>query len=935
MLGSTKFTIVRKSCFGFGVLILMMTVTGLVITNNLSRIDSDLTEMNTVKEPLSAAAYEMEINVIGTGMGIFKYLETADPSHRERVAKDHADFVRFKAEYDRLAETPRGKEMGSEVGRLYQEYHSLGDSLMAQKDTQDVLFARIGANFEKSDDILDEQIQANIDESGPNGIEKVRQAAEMEVNIAEVGTWLGNYLRIPSPEYGERIQDNVNDFRRHLAAFKRLRPTTEEKRRLLRIEGVFEQTTGDIEEVLALSASIREDVDHLIELRRRLDGLLDEDIQVSTRQQLAEAKLDAQKAVSGAQRATWVMLLAGLAVGIGAAAIMLGSIAGPLRKLTAAAEEIGRGKLEYRVEHKAKDEFGTLASAFNLMAERRRQEEEKLQEAYRRVEEQVEQRTAELGKTNQQLQLELAERKRTEAALRESEERFRDLFDQAPIAYHEIDRNGVVQRVNQAECALLGLEPSEILGRSVWDLQAPDQRELSRQETRRKISEKQSVSPFQRTYVSKDGGVHTMEIHERLIREETGEAVGIRSAMIDITKRVEAENESERLEAQVRHAQKLESLGVLAGGIAHDFNNLLVGILGNAGLARMDLPPESKVQSTLQEIEAAGQRAADLTNQLLAYSGKGRFVVEPLDLSKLTGEMAHLLKVSVSIRASMEYELASEIPPIEGDATQIRQVVMNLIINASEATAEEGGVVRVSTGVLQASRQHLDGTVLGGDLAAGSYVYFRVNDNGQGMDEETMAKIFDPFFTTKFTGRGLGLAAVLGIVRGHRGTIEVITRPGAGTTFCVLFPASMRPADGETPAAPVSREGWARKGKVLVVDDDESVREVARAMLENCGFGVLTAGDGRQGVEVFRDHADETVAVLLDLTMPGMQADETVRELRLIRPNSKVILSSGYSEEEVTAQLGEKDIAGFIQEPYKLSEFSRKVREIVGTADAG
>ena len=934
MLGSTKFTIAAKLWFGLGVLILMMTVTGLVITNNLNRIDSDLTEMNTVKEPLSAAAYEMEINVIGTGMGIFKYLETADPAHRERVAKDHADFVRFKAEYDRLAATPKEKEMGSEVGRLYQEYHSLGDGLMAKKDAQEALFVRISANFKMSDDILDEQIQANLDESGPDGIEKVRQAAEMEVNIAEVGTWLGNYLRTPSPEHEERIQDNVNDFRRHLAEFKQLRPTTQEKKRLARIEGVFNQTTGDIEQVLALSASMREDVDYFIELRGRLDGLLDEDIQISTRQQLAEAKLDAHEAVGGAQRAMWVMLLAGLAVGIGAAAIMLGGILGPLRKLTAAAEEIGRGKLEYRVEHKAKDEFGTLASAFNLMAERRRQEEEKLQEAYRRVEEQVEQRTAELGKTNQQLQLELAERKRTEAALRESEERFRDLFDQAPIAYHEINRNGVVQRVNQAECALLGLEPSEILGRSVWDLQAPDQRELSRQEVRRKISEKQSVSPFQRTYVSKDGGVHTMEIHERLIRDETDEVVGIRSAMLDITKRVRAEKESKRLEAQIRHAQKLESLGVLAGGIAHDFNNLLVGILGNAGLARMDLPPESKLQSTLQEIEAAGQRAAELTNQLLAYSGKGRFVVGPLDLSKLTREMAQLLKISVSNKASVEYELAPEIPAIEADATQIRQVVMNLIINASEAKAEAGGVIRVSSGVLEADREYLAGTVLGADLPEGSYVYLRVNDNGSGMDQETAAKIFDPFFTTKFAGRGLGLAAVLGIVRGHHGTIEVVTRPGEGTTFTVLFPAGMRPAAGETPVR-ASRDRWVGQGKVLVVDDEESVREVARAMLENCGFTVLTAADGQQALEVFRDHADETVAVLLDLTMPGMKANEVVRELHLIRPNSKVILSSGYNEEEVVAQFGEGGIAGFIQKPYQPSALAREVREIVETADAG
>ena len=342
-------------------------------------------------------------------------------------------------------------------------------------------------------------------------------------------------------------------------------------------------------------------------------------------------------------------------------------------------------------------------------------------------------------------------------------------------------------------------------------------------------------------------------------------------------------------------------------------------------------------RSTLQEIEAAGQRAADLTNQLLAYSGKGRFVVEPLDLSKLTREMAQLLKISVSNKASVEYELAPEILAIEADATQIRQVVMNLIINASEAKAEAGGVIRVSSGVLEAGREYLAGTVLGADLPEGSYVYLRVNDNGSGMDQETAAKIFDPFFTTKFAGRGLGLAAVLGIVRGHRGTIEVLTRRGEGTTFTVLFPAGMRPAAGETPVR-ASRDRWVGQGKVLVVDDEESVREVARAMLENCGFTVLTAADGRQALEVFRDHADETVAVLLDLTMPGMKANEVVRELHLIRPNSKVIPSSGYdeeNEEEVVAQFGEGGIAGFIQKPYRPSALAREVREIVETADAG
>lgn len=243
------------------------------------------------------------------------------------------------------------------------------------------------------------------------------------------------------------------------------------------------------------------------------------------------------------------------------------------------------------------------------------------------------------------------------------------------------------------------------------------------------------------------------------------------------------------LERKLQETQKLESLGVLAGGIAHDFNNLLVGVMGNAGLALLELPDDSPVRETIEQIEVAAQRAADLTRQMLAYSGKGRFIIQHLDLGKLVQEMSQLLKVSISKNTIVSYEFESNLPKVEADATQLRQVIMNLLINASEAVGEREGHINLSTGVRWVDRKYLASTYLAPDLPEGKYVYLEVTDNGSGMDSETLGKIFDPFFTTKFTGRGLGLAAVLGIVRGHKGALKVTSQPGQGTTFSILLPA--------------------------------------------------------------------------------------------------------------------------------------------------
>jgi len=376
---------------------------------------------------------------------------------------------------------------------------------------------------------------------------------------------------------------------------------------------------------------------------------------------------------------------------------------------------------------------------------------------------------------------------------------------------------------------------------------------------------------------------------------------------------------------------------VLAGGIAHDFNNLLVAILGNADLALLDLSPVSPARPMIEDVKMAAIRASELTNQMLAYSGKGRFVVEALDLNELVEEMSHLLRVSISGKTVLNLHLADNLPAVQADASQMRQIVMNLITNAADAVGEKSGVVSISTGAMEASRDYLSETYVNENLPEGYYVYLEVSDTGCGMDEETRAKLFDPFFTTKFAGRGLGMAAVLGIVRAHSGAVKVYSERGKGSTLKVLLPCSEEAIEALGREGPTEQPGELGRctGTVLVVEDEDTVRNVAKMMLERAGFDVLTAADGREGVELFREHADRVGAVLLDMTMPGLSGEETFRELRVIRRDVRVILCSGYNEQDVTSRFVGKRLAGFMQKPFELHALIAKVRDVLGTTGPG
>jgi len=394
----------------------------------------------------------------------------------------------------------------------------------------------------------------------------------------------------------------------------------------------------------------------------------------------------------------------------------------------------------------------------------------------------------------------------------------------------------------------------------------------------------------------------------------------------EIRERGRAEMERKELDQQFQQTQKLESLGLLAGGIAHDFNNLLTSVIGNVGLVRMDLPQQGSVRTYLNEIDSAAKRAADLCRQMLAYAGKGPIEVRRLDLSEYVEDDLELLRLSVSKKVALELDLARDLPCVSGDPTQLRQILMNLVINGSEAIGDRPGSIHIATRCIHADRDFLAKSVPATDLEEGDYVALVVRDDGCGMTPEVRARIFEPFFTTKFTGRGLGLAAVLGIARAHYGALTVQSQPDRGTVFQLLLPpVASRAQPRREPE--VRSDAYQGEGVLLVADDEPGVRFVAQRVLEAAGFEVQLATDGAEALEIFTQYPDRFRAVLLDLTMPRLDGQEAFHEIRRLRADARVLLMSGFSPDEAVSRFTGQGLDGFIQKPFGPRELLGALRQ--------
>ncbi|MCA9934251.1 MAG: response regulator [Ardenticatenaceae bacterium] len=522
----------------------------------------------------------------------------------------------------------------------------------------------------------------------------------------------------------------------------------------------------------------------------------------------------------------------------------------------------------------------------------------------------------------------ISERIQAEQSLQEKEIQLRQIVDLVPQMIFAKDENGCFLLANQAMADAYGTTVAELTGTRHADWHThPEELAQFLQDDLEVLQKKRPKLILEEAFTDADGKQRVLQTTKipfiwTDVLTENGHRIVQKDVVlgvsVDITERRQAE-------AALRQAQKLESLGVLAGGVAHDFNNLLVAILGQTSLALVRLPPESPARTSIEKATRAAERAADLTRQLLAYSGRGHFQIHPLNLNDIIRENLHLFEVAVPKSVQLRSELATNLPLVIADAGQIQQVIMNLILNGAEALGEKPGAVTVVTGVQTMTAS--DGSqwqITGEKLPPGNYVTLEVHDNGRGMDMDTKQRIFDPFFTTKTTGRGLGLAAVLGIVRGHRGGIRVYSEVSKGTSFKVLLPVIEEEYAVEDETAVTPNPVTAH---ILVVDDEQPVRETIADMLETAGFSVTLAANGRQGLDLYRENQEAVDLVLLDLSMPGLSGEETFRELLKINPQVSVILSSGYSETEATRRFAGSGLTGFLQKPYSTDVLIEKVRQ--------
>jgi signal transduction histidine kinase/ActR/RegA family two-component response regulator len=424
--------------------------------------------------------------------------------------------------------------------------------------------------------------------------------------------------------------------------------------------------------------------------------------------------------------------------------------------------------------------------------------------------------------------------------------------------------------------------------------------------------------------VRRDGGVRWLEARLRLLPEADG-AAQVLGAARDVTGTREADEARRRLEQQVHESQRLESLGLLSGGIAHDFNNLLTVILGNAGLALAELPEGSPLHQRLARIQAAAEHGAALTDQMVVYAGRGSHVRKPADLSRLVEDMLPLLRVSLPPRCEL-------VPELEGtawsevDETQVRQAVLNLVGNAGEAVGDAPGRITLRTGVQQLDAAGIAAGRGASDAAPGSYAYVEVSDDGPGMDAATQRRIFEPFFTTRLSGRGLGLAAVLGIVRGHGGSVQLESAPGRGSRFRLLLPGAGQPLAASSPPEDAAAAPRGPSARVLLMDDEPGVLEIAAEFLAREGFHVVAAGSGREGLERFAAGPGDFDAAIVDLTMPDLPGEEVAAALRARRPDLPLVLATGFSPELAAARCLELGDARFVKKPYARGDLVLAVR---------
>ncbi len=568
------------------------------------------------------------------------------------------------------------------------------------------------------------------------------------------------------------------------------------------------------------------------------------------------------------------------------------------------------------------------------IAELRRRAEDKLRERENMAEYaygmEIKDLIHELGTYQIKLEMQNEELRRAQEMIEESRQRYADLYNFAPVGLLLIDRAGYIKRMNTTALSMLKVNRWAKLLVSSYLL--PEERPRFRNHLMGVLSKKDKAIVEMR--MKRDDGSEFIGQFKSIAFEEDG-ALYLRTAIIDVTELRNAEEarrkaeENERAardEAALLRTQRLESLNAMVGGIAHDLNNLMVAVEANTEIALRDLNPDSPAWEAVNGIEKAVGKVSNLSKQILSFSGKTKDSKEAVDINTVARDTVHLLLATLHPGTMLESSLGRNIPLIKADPQNVQQVLMNLIINASDAIGDKGGTIRIFTGESSVSRDYLDNIMLGKEAREGRHVFIEVTDTGSGMNRDTVRRVFEPFFSTKFTGRGLGLAAVLNIVKSHNGAIELSSAIGEGTGFKVFFPVPEEELEIKEERKP-EKKIWSGKGTVLVADDDESALLIAGKILSMAGYKVLTATDGPEAISIFETHKDEIDLVVMDYIMPRMRGSEATAQMRSLKENVNVILLSGYYDIDVRDISGGSGKTFILEKPYKIEKFLQKVHE--------
>jgi two-component system cell cycle sensor histidine kinase/response regulator CckA len=523
----------------------------------------------------------------------------------------------------------------------------------------------------------------------------------------------------------------------------------------------------------------------------------------------------------------------------------------------------------------------------------------------------------------------VSERVRLEQKLKDSEGKYRDLFDNAPDGYYSLEGNGVIAEANQTFLNMLGYNRDEVIGKLYFNDLLSDKSAQTYRAKYQEFKKTGQMRNLELNMIRKDGSLLPVTLHATAVDDGQGHFVMSRAVIRDISEKKGVDEENRKLQAQLFQSQKLEALGTLAGGIAHDFNNLLASILGYASLAKTDLHPDNPVYQHVDIIETASIRASELTQQLLAFARGGKYDAKPTDVNAIVREVVAFLSRIIEKNITIVLAADSNLRYAICDAGQIQQAILNICINGRDAMPR-GGRLTIKTTNVHLETKDVQFFV---DAPPGDYVRISVSDTGMGMDRETRERLFEPFFTTKEKGTGLGLALAYGILKKHSGFIQVFSEPGKGSTFEVNLLACTNDE------ACVKRKNIVnlRRGteKILVVDDEPMVRDLARDVLKRYGYTVLTAGGGEEAIDTFRQRSDEIDAVILDMVMPAVEGREVFRKLQEIKPGVKVIVSSGYSRGEDAEDLIEQGARRFVQKPFRIADLVRVVGEVMEEKQEG